>query len=630
LWFDFGMITIRPHTDVKRRLQPFSTPVICFFLVAVTLAVYWPVVHCDFILLDDPDYFTGNIHVQTGLNLDNIAWAFTTGFATNWHPLTWLSLMLDSQLFGNGSFGPHFVNLLLHAANAVLLFSLLRELTAATWKSAFIAALFALHPLHVESVAWVAERKDVLSAFFGFISVWAYARYARERSSPSRSRFLIPDYFTALFFFALGLMSKPMLVTLPCVLLLLDCWPLQRLKIQDMESMLPKLILEKMPFLILSLFSSVATFVVQQKGGAVAALAKIPVFERIENAFVSYARYLGKTFWPVRLANPYPHPGNWPEPLVVFSVALLILLCVAAVMLVRKYPFGFVGWFWFAGTLVPTIGLVQVGGASMADRYTYLPLTGIFIILAWFLGGICARWRGSQPTVIVLATLIIILCAWRTRLQVGYWQNTRALFDHAMAVTKNDCAASNSLGVWMSSHGEPALALACFSESYRINPDNVVVLYNLGNSLAKSGHKDDAIDCYRRALQIGPATADLLNNLGSALASNKQYAEAVTNFEMALKIKPDSVSSHNNLAAVLFIEHRFSESAQHFQEALCYLPDNYERADNAVKSQIYANLGDALAKQGKTSEAMQSYQQALQRQPDNANIHAKLQALGTP
>jgi protein O-mannosyl-transferase len=630
LWFDFKMLTAKPDADGERRFKLFSPPSICFCLAALTLAIYWPVVHCDFVALDDMDYFADNIHVQTGLSLANIEWAFTTGFASNWHPLTWISLMLDAQLFGNGSFGPHFVNWLLHAANTSLLFLLLRKLTAATWKSAFIAALFALHPLHVESVAWVAERKDVLSAFFGIISLWAYARYAQERSTPSRTRFLVLDYFTALLFFAFSLMSKPMLVTLPCILLLLDYWPLQRFKIQDVKSGLAKLILEKVPFLILSILSGVVTFVVQQKGGAVQGLTKYTTFERFGNAFVSYARYLGKTFWPANLANPYPHPGTWPEPLVVFSVALFILLSVTAVVLARKYPFGFVGWFWFAGMLVPTIGLVQVGAASMADRYTYLPLTGIFIILAWSLGGISARWRGLQPAMMVLAAVIISLCAWRTRLQLAYWQNTGALFDHAMAVTKNDCAMSNALGVWMASHGEPARALECFSDAHRINPDNVTVLFNLGNSLAKSGQTDEAIECYRRAVQIGPATADLLSNLGSALISKKEYAEAITNFEMALTLKPGSVTAHNNLAAVLFKEHRYAESAQHFQEALLNFPDSYDRRDMAVKAQIYCNLGDALAQLGKTSEAMQSYQQALQRQPDNAKFKDKLQALGTP
>jgi tetratricopeptide (TPR) repeat protein len=314
----------------------------------------------------------------------------------------------------------------------------------------------------------------------------------------------------------------------------------------------------------------------------------------------------------------------------VFSVALFFLLCVAAVVLVRKHPFGFVGWFWFVGTLVPVIGLVQVGGASMADRYTYLPLTGIFIILAWILGGITVRWRGSQPMVVAFAALCLVLCAWRTRLQVGYWHDTTALFSHAVAMTKDDCAASNSLGVWLGSHAQPALTLDCFNEAHRLEPDNVTVLYNLGNCLAKSGQREEAIGCYHRALQLAPPTADLLSNLGSVLVSQQQYAEAITNFEMALTIKPDSVGAHNNLAAALYKEHRFAESAEHFQAALRYLPDNYDFSSIAAKAQIYSNLGDALAQQGKTAEAIQSYQQALQRQPGNAKIQAKLQALGVP
>ncbi|HEV2691347.1 MAG TPA: tetratricopeptide repeat protein [Verrucomicrobiae bacterium] len=622
------MLAAKPLPDGRRRFKLPSPSLIGFFLVVVTVVTCWPVVHCDFIQLDDGDYFTANSHVQTGLNAANLGWAFTTGFTANWHPLTWLSLMLDSQLFGHGSFGPHLTNLLLHAANTGLLFFLLRKLTGATWKSALVAALFALHPLHVESVAWVAERKDVLSAFFGFISIWAYARYARERPASSRSGPLA--YLAALLFFALGLMSKPMLVTLPCVLLLLDCWPLERLHLAGGKSGLARLVLEKVPFLFLSLLSCVVTFLVQQKGGAVQALTKYSVPGRIENAFVSYARYLGKTFWPASLANPYPHPGAWPEPVVVFSVTLFLLLCVAAVVLVRKYSFGLVGWFWFVGMLVPTIGLVQVGGASMADRYTYLPLIGIFIILAWVCGGISGRWPGSQPVVIVFAALILILCAWRTRLQISYWQNTETLFAHAVAMTKNNCAASNGLGIWLASHQQPSLALDCFSEAHRIDPENAVVLYNLGNSLAKAGQKDEAIDCYRRASQIAPPTADLLSNLGFALAAKKEYAEAITNFEMALAMKPDSVGAHNNLATVLFKEHRFAESAQEFQEALRYLPDNYDLSDIAAKAQIYSNLGDALAQQGKISDAMQCYQQALQRQPDNPKFQTKLRALGAP
>jgi len=578
--------------------------------------------------MDDPDYFSANTNVRAGLNLANIGWAFTTGSAANWHPLTWISLMLDAQMFGTGPFGPHFVNLLLHAANTVLLFFLLRQLTAAIWKSALVAMLFALHPLHVESVAWISERKDVLSAFFGLISVSAYARYARERSSPARSRLRGPAYLAALFFFALSLMSKPMLVTLPCLLLLLDYWPLGRIKFSELKSGLAKVAGEKVPFFILSLLSSVATVIAQQTGGAVATLAKVSLGERIANMFVAYARYLEKTCWPAHLANPYPLPNIWPPSTVAGSAVLFIVLCAAAVALARKYPFGVVGWFWFAGMLVPTIGLVQVGDAAMADRYTYLPLIGIFIILAWATDGVLFRRGGAQLVAVLLALLMIPLCAWRTRVQIGYWQNTPALFNHAFDIVQNDFAECNSLGVWMSGRSEPDLTLKCFSRAYQMNPTNAVVLYNLGNCLAKAHQRDAAIDLYRQALQIAPPTANLLNNLGSALMSRKEYSEAGTNFEMALQLDSNSVTAHNNFAAVLFIEHRYPESAQHFQDALRLMPDTPFNTE--VKAQIYANLGDALAKQGNLPEAAQRYQQALQRQPDNAKIKEKLRAIQSP
>ncbi len=616
---------LRP--DLKKSLEHFSVPGIAFLLVAVTLAICWPVVHCDFITLDDYDYFVANKHVQTGLAPDNIVWAFTTVFSSNWHPLTWISLMLDAQLFGAGPFGPHFVNLLFHIANTVLLFFLLRQLTAATWKSALVAALFALHPLHVESVAWVAERKDVLSAFFGLISLWAYVRYAQARPAQPRSRSLVLCYLAALSFFAFSLMAKPMLVTLPGILLLLDYWPLERIKFPVVKPGLVKLILEKVPFLILSLLSSIATLIAQQRGGAVQSMAKISFGDRVENLFVSYARYLEKTFWPAHLANPYPYLTNWPGSTVAFSVALFILICVAVVVLVRRYPFGFVGWFWFVGMLIPVIGLVQVGGAAMADRYTYLPSIGIFIILVWAMGGLSMRWDGTRPVMVFLAVLVISLCAWRTRVQIGFWQNTPVLFGHAFDLVQDDFAGCNSLGLWMTAHGDPDLALYCYRRANQLNPADANVLYNLGNSLAKAGQKDEAIDCYRHALRIGPPTPDLLNNLGAALVSRKQYPEAITNFELSLKLNPDSAGVHNNLAVLLFKENRFPEAAQHFQEALRLMPDDYDPADIVVKAQLYSNLGDAFARAGNVSAAIQSYQQALQRQPDNAKLKEKLQAL---
>ncbi len=615
------------------KTNGFAQPaVLCLLLVAVTLIVYWPVTRCDFVNYDDPDYFSSNSHVQAGLTSDNVAWAFGTGRASNWHPLTWLSLMLDRELSGCGPAGPHFTNLLFHLANTVLLFLLLQRLTRATWRSAFVAALFALHPLHVESVAWISERKDVLSTFFGLLALWTYACYA-QRVTSDRWQVTRADstsspvtchpslhYFLALFFFALGLMSKPMLVTLPFLMVLLDWWPLQRVTSGKWPvAGARSLVVEKMPFFVLSAISCVVTFVAQQKGGAVVKLARIPMTGRIENAFVSYARYLGKTLWPAPLANPYPYPGHWEFPLVIYSVALVAGLSAIAILSARRFPFFFTGWFWFVGTLVPVIGLVQVGNAAMADRYSYLPLIGVFIIVVWGAGAVCASWRVPGPLVIFLAAIILTACAWRTRVQSGYWKDSGTLFRHTLAVTENNYVACNDLGTWLSGNGRVAEAMDCFRESLQIKPDNPDALYNLGNAFAKLGNRDEAINHYQRALQITPDQPDILNNLGFALAAKKQFADAAACFEAALKLDPDSADAHNNLATVLFIQKRYDEAVRHFREALRLTPGN---------PQLYSNLGDALAKQGQTAEAVKSYQEALRLKPGDPQIKAKLQALG--
>jgi Flp pilus assembly protein TadD len=636
---------MEPDKTATRMKIPAAPFFICLLLAAATLAVYWPVVHCDFLNYDDPDYFTSNPHVLTGLTPGNVVWAFMTGHASNWHPLTWLSLMLDAQLFGKGPVGPHLTNLLLHATNTVLLFLLLRRLTAATWRSALVAALFALHPLHVESVAWVTERKDVLSAFFGLLSLGAYVRYAQQQSrvegreSSTGSGDLVLDtrcstfdYSLAVIFFALGLMSKPLLVTLPLVMLLLDWWPLRRsaecgvwnaesATFNFQPSTFNRLIIEKWPFIALSVISCVVTFMVQKTGGAVVALTKFSLSERIENAFVSYARYLGKMFWPVTLATPYPHPGHWPLGPVLLAVALFAVLCVAVVRWGQKYPFTLAGWFWFVGMLVPVIGLVQVGNQSMADRYTYLPLIGVFVVLVWGMGEACAHWHVPKPPVIFLAAIVLAACAWRTRDQLGYWQNSGALFSHALAVTENNYVAENDLGTWLSSRGQIAGAMDCYRESLKIKPGNVDALYDLGNAFARLGDWDNAIADYRRALQITPDQADMLDNLGFALTAKRQFAEAITNFDAALKLDPASASAHNNLATVLFIQHRFAEAAQHYREALRLTPDD---------PQIYANLGDTLVRLGRIDEAAKCYQAALRLKPDDPKIKARLQALGAP
>lgn len=585
--------------------------VVCVFLFAATLTVFWPALHCDFVNYDDPDYFTANAHVATGLTPASVRWAFTTGHASNWHPLTWLSLMLDADLFGKNPAGPHFTNLFFHAANAVLLFLLLRNLTGTIWRSAFVAALFALHPLHVESVAWISERKDVLSTFFGLLSLLSYASHLKENRP--RALWLAP------LFFALSLMAKPMLVTLPFLLLLLDWWPLQRFAPLNFRANISRLLFEKIPYFVLSIASCVITLITQRNGGAVAALVKFPLPERIENAFVSYARYVGKTFWPAALATPYPHPGHWELPLVIYSVALIAGLSAGAILFARRFPFVFTGWFWFVGALIPVIGLVQVGNQAMADRYAYVPLIGVFIGLVWGVQAVCANWRLPKNFFVILAAVIFFAAAALTRSQLAYWQNSGTLFRHTLAVTKNNYLAWNDLGTYLSSQGQAMEALECFQKSLAINPDDADTFYNFGNALTKLGQPDQAINNYRRALEINPSHADALDNLGFVLAAKKQFAEAVTCFEKALRLDPDSAGAHNNLAAVLFMEQRFADAAQHYREALRLTPDN---------PQIYCNLGDALVRQGQISEAVQNYQTALRLRPDDPKTRAKLQSLG--
>ena len=621
----------------------FAQPVVlCLLLAAVTLVVYWPVTRYDFVNYDDPDYFSSNSHVQAGLTPGNMVWAFCTGYASNWHPLTWLSLMLDRELSGPGPAGPHFTNLLFHLANTVLVFLLLRRLTAANWRSAFVAALFALHPLHVESVAWISERKDVLSTFFGLLALVFYTRYAQKRSrvGPSSLRCAAPegrassatteslaldprrstlDYYLTLFFFALGLMSKPMLVTLPFLMLLLDYWPLGRFKVQGSRFKVQSLVWEKIPFFVLSMISCVVTFITQQKGGAVTKLARISMTDRVANAFVSCARYLDKTLWPASLANPYPHPGHWGFPLVIYSVALVAGLSAIAVLFVRRIPFFFTGWFWFVGTLIPVIGLVQVGIQSMADRYTYVPLIGLFIIFVWGLAETGISRQAPKTLIAILTAMVLFVGALRTRNQLSYWRDNETLFRHTLAVTKDNYVAYNNLGTWLAKRGRVTEARDCFVKSFRINPNDSDVLYNLGNALTRLGDPEGAVHAYRRALELTPDHADILNNLGFALADKEQYADATACFEKALQLDPNYVDAHNNLANVLFYQHKFAEAIPHFRAALRLAPEN---------PQLHSNLGDALVKLGQTAEAVRCYQEALRLKPGDPQIRAKLQALG--
>jgi tetratricopeptide (TPR) repeat protein len=589
-------------------------------LAVATLAVYFPVGNYGFIDYDDDVYFFANPHVLGGFTWANIQWAFTSGEDANWHPLTWLSLMLDARFFGHGATAPHLINVLLHAANSILVFTLLLRLSGALWRSAVVAMLFALHPMHVESVAWVAERKDVLSSFFGLLALLFYARYAAGKNRqqiPSSGSLpsVCCSLFFSLLFFGFSLMSKPMLVTLPFALLLLDFWPLQRLN----ASSLKRLLIEKIPFFLLSAAASVVTFIVQQKGGAVSTLATVPLAQRVENTFVSYTRYLAKIFWPVNLATPYPPPRYWPELLVIFSIALFAVLCLAAVMLRKKSPFVFTGWFWFVGMLVPVIGLVQVGSAAMADRYAYLPLMGILLIAVWGAGEVCAKFRLPQNGILLIALFFILACAARAGNQVRLWKDDPALFGHALAVTKNNYVASLDLGFWYAKNGQVGKSLECYGDAVRLNPDNATALYDAADAFAKLGHWDEAIQDYRRSLQIAPNQSDVLNNLGFALAQNKQLPEAAACFETVLKLQPGSADAHNNLATILFIQGKLPDAAIHFYAAFQLAPDNFS---------ICANLAGTYYRLGQTNLAIKYYQQAQRLQPENQQIRAKLQSFG--
>jgi protein O-mannosyl-transferase len=545
----------------------------CVLLGLAVLLVFGRTLQCDFINYDDDQYFYGNPHVQQGLTGGGVVWAFQTMYAANWHPMTWLSLMLDREIFGSGPLGPHLTNVLLHAANTVLLFLLLKNLTGALWRSALAAALFGLHPLHVESVAWVSERKDVLSGLFFMLTLLAWGQYVKTSTvhGPRSKKF----YGLSLLCFALGLMSKPMLVTMPLVLLLLDFWPLKR-------PVVMQLVAEKLPFLALSGIVSVVTLIAQK--GAVQPLTHISFGIRSVNAVVTCVRYLYKMFWPANLAIPYPHYGYWPFWLFGAAAALMLTAVTFAVQYRNRYPFLITGWFWYLGMLIPVIGLVQVGMQSMADRYTYLPLIGVFIVLVW--GADAVFQRGHLPAAIraVLAGLVLAACAGRSGQQLAFWKNSETLFHHAAAVTRS----------------------------------NNTAYYNLGEYYVGQGRLDEAIENYRTAVQISPHYDDALNNLGVALAMKGDLDEAVGRIREAIHCRPDKADAYYNLGNVFVMQHKMDDAADAYTEALRLKPD-YPEAHN--------NLANVLLARGQREAAVQHYREALRLDPGHEGAKRQLRAL---
>jgi tetratricopeptide (TPR) repeat protein len=577
---------------------------ICLCLAVVTGIVYWPVRHFGFTNYDDAGYVSQNPQVQRGLTLHGLLWAFTTNAEGNWHPLTWFSHMLDCQLFGLNAGAHHLLNVMFHIANVLLLYAVFNRMTAAPWRSALVAGLFGLHPLHVESVAWVAERKDVLSMLFWMLTIWAYVRYV-ERPNGAR-------YWLSLALYALGLMAKPMAVTLPFVLLLLDYWPLGRTRWEasavgdKAEASLRDLLKEKLPFLALSAVWCAVAYWAERGTGAVVTLEYLPMGDRVANAVVSYVRYMGKAVWPVGLAVFYPH-RMWPLGTVIGAGVVLVGVSGLVVWRSGREPYFLVGWLWYVGTLVPVIGLVQVGSQSMADRYTYIPLVGLFLMVAWGVGRAGVEQRVGRATTAATAGVVLVICVVLSRHQVGYWKNSETLFRHALSVTQDNSMAHLNLGNALFALGKTEEALAEYREALRINPDYISAHNNLGLALAGLGKTEEALAEYREALRIDPNCAEAHNNLGNVLVVQGKPVEAVAHYREALRINPHYVQAHSNLGLALAGLGKTAEAIAEYREAGRINPEYAE---------AHYDLGVLLAAQGKTEEARAEYQEAVRWRPE--------------
>jgi Tfp pilus assembly protein PilF len=582
---------------------------IALFLVTVNIIIYTPVMHYGFLSWDDPAYITQNPEVSQGLTWKGALWAFTTGHAANWHPVTWLSHMLDVQLYGLKDAGSHhFTNILLHILNSLLLFWALCRMTG-TWRpSAMVAALFAVHPIHVESVAWLAERKDVLATFFWMLTCHAYISYSHR---PSFRRYMV-----VLIFFALGLMSKPMLVTLPLVLLLLDIWPLGRVRLETRQgSVWMHLIREKMPLFLLAAASSAATIVAQSRGDTIRDFSIFPLNVRLYNAAVSYVAYISKTLWPRNLAAFYPYE-SWSGWLIIGAFLLLITVSILGIYGVRKHPYFLVGWLWYLGTLVPVIGIVQVGNQARADRYAYVPLIGVFIMLVWGAPVLLGKWR-HHGTLLQAIASILIICALVAvaRNQVRYWESDLTLWEHSVQSTGNNYFSRNLLGSALANHGRLTEAIAQYSECLRLNPDYAEAHNGLGAVFFSQGRTVEAMDHYTEAIRIKPGLAEAHSNRGAVLWLQGKGEEAISEFQTALKIKPDSAETHYNYGYVLADQGKTDEAIGQLHEALRINPEYVE---------AYNRLGNALAIQGKTNDAIEQYTKALSIRSDFAGAHNNL------
>jgi tetratricopeptide (TPR) repeat protein len=569
-----------------------SVALLSIALIVIILAVYMQVGNHQFLNFDDEVYVTRNAHITSGITGKNIIWAFTSFDEANWHPITWLSHMTDVRFYGLSPRGHHLTNVAIHTVSSVLLLLLLFRLTGAPWQSSFVAFLFALHPLHVESVAWVAERKDVLSALFWFLTLLFYAEYVARRKPAL--------YILALFSFVLGLMSKPMLVTLPVVMLLMDFWPLgryqhaQRQGLRQYFGRATALVKEKIPFFLCSFTSGMVTIYAQHESGAVQGLNVLSYRFRIENALIAYVKYIAKTFWPRDLAAFYPYPLSIPLWQVICSLLLLFLLSVVAVRMRQRHPYLAVGWFWFLVTLVPVSGLLQVGSQSMADRYSYIPLVGLFIVAAWGGAELAKGLQHRQGILALLAGAAITASALLTWQQLGYWRDSISLYQHTLQVTTGNYVIHNHLGLALADKGELESAIQEYQKALLISPKFMEAHYNLGNALVSKGNPDAAIREYREALQISPDNPGLHYNLGNALDSKGEPDAAIREYRKALRINPNYTGALNNLGIDLAGKGDLDAAIREFLEVLRISPD-----DTGARN----NLAIALARKKMHDEA---------------------------
>ncbi|MBI5216559.1 MAG: tetratricopeptide repeat protein [Ignavibacteriae bacterium] len=605
----------------KQQQEHKSQYVIILLLSVATVIAFAGVVESGFTNIDDNGYVTQNAQVKSGISWQTVVWSFSTTKHANWHPLTWLSLALDKSLFGLDARYFHATNLFLHLLSSILLFLVLERMTRSRWQSAFVAFVFALHPLHVESVAWISERKDVLAGFFWMLTMGAYSFYHQS----SQKKY----YYITLIFFMLGLMAKPMLVTLPFVLLLLDYWPLNRISLSNVSTgrekkqpiiPLKQSLLEKLPFIILAIASSIITFIAQRQGEAMNLGDALPFHERLINAIISYAQYIGKTFVPTNLAVFYPHPGSDFSPGMLAGATILLSLITIVVWKQKtQRPFLAFGWLWFLGTLIPMLGIVQVGMQGMADRYMYVPIIGLAVMLAWGVPSLMNQWKNHRTILLVTFVFVTLSMMFATRTQVSYWKNSKTILEHTLSVTTDNYFAHYCLGLDFADSGKTDEAILHFREALRINPSYPLTHNNLGAALSRKGNFDEAIPLFRESIRLMPSHPPTYNNFGVTLAQQGKLDEAETQWLRAIELDPEFADAHANLGRLFFLQEKTEEAIQHFETAI-RLDANHVNA--------HFNYGNVLAKAGKVEEAKFHYSEALRVAPGFQAARTALRQLG--